>query len=103
MNEYVVTIIAALLGSGAFTAIVNIAFNLLKEKRDKDKGVSAGVRIILYDRIRWFGKKYLEAGYVTPDDLEDLMAMHRIYHDELHGNGYLDTLMDSVKRLPPKK
>ncbi|MBQ1982242.1 MAG: hypothetical protein II229_03355, partial [Clostridia bacterium] len=36
----------------------------------------------------------------SPEDLEDLTRMWACYHDDLEGNGYLDSLMAAVKRLP---
>lgn len=55
--------------------------------------------MMLYDRIKFLGKKYIATGEIEADALEDLIEMHRIYHDELDGNGYLDTLMAQVKQL----
>lgn len=103
MSEQAVAIILAFVTSGAFVSILNLLFNIWKEKRDKESGIAAGVRIILYDRIKWFGKKHIEAGYISQEDLEDLITMHKIYHDELDGNGYLDAVMDNVKHLPFRK
>ncbi len=99
----IVTIVVAIVSSGAFSAIVNAVLSAQREKRQKETGVSAGVRMLLYDRIKHLGKAYIQRGSVTSDELEDLIAMHKIYHDDLGGNGFLDTLMDSVRALPIKK
>ena len=32
--------------------------------------------------------------------LEDLLDMHKLYHDELGGNGFLDSVIDQVRHLP---
>ena len=63
-----------------------------------------GIKILLYDRIKHLGKAYIERGYVTSDELEDLTTMHEIYHDPdgLNGNGFLDAIMNNVKQLPIK-
>lgn len=55
-------------------------------------------RTILYDRIKHLAKSYLDRGYVTVEDLEDLNRMHSVYHDKdkLNGNGFLKELMDKV-------
>ena len=37
---------------------------------------------------------------MTTEELEDLIAMHRVYHETLRGNGFLDALMEKVKALP---
>ena len=58
--------------------------------------------MLLYDRIKHLGNSYIHKGYVTSEELEDLTAMHQIYHNNLNGNGFLDDLMSRVKNLPIK-
>lgn len=59
-------------------------------------------RTILYDRIKHLGKTYIARGNITVEELEDLLLMHGVYHDKdkLNGNGFLDDLMKSVRKLP---
>ncbi len=59
---------------------------------------------ILYDRIKHLGKSYIDRGYITVEELEDLERMHSVYHDpdKLNGNGFLDDLMIAVKALPKR-
>ena len=92
-------IFAAVLGSGALSALISGAFGLIRDRRAKKDGVRAGVRQLLYDKIKFLGRKYIAEGEVSCEDLEDLMEMHKIYHDELSGNGYLDHIMAEVKKL----
>ena len=58
-------------------------------------------RTILYDRIKHLGKSYIARGYITVEELEDIDQMHAVYHDKdkLGGNGFLDTLMQTVHAL----
>lgn len=58
-------------------------------------------RTILYDRIKHLAKTYIRRGSVTIDEWEDLSMMHKVYHDKdkLNGNGFLDELMETVKKL----
>lgn len=58
--------------------------------------------MLLYDRIKHLGKSYIERGSISTDELEDLVEMHAIYHEDLDGNGFLDAIMASVKALPIK-
>ena len=95
-----VNIIAAVLGSGALSALVSGLFSLALQRRKKDGGVAAGTRMLLYDRIKYLGRKHIAENEIAAEDLEDLIQMHRIYHDDLGGNGYLDSIMEAVKRLP---
>lgn len=59
----------------------------------------AGLRVVLYDRIKHLSKKYIAEGEVSADALEDLISMHTIFHDNLDGDGLLDALMETVKGL----
>jgi hypothetical protein len=92
-------VFAAVLGSGALSALISGIFALVRDQRAKKDGVRAGVRQLLYDKIKYLGRKYIAAGEVSEEDLEDLIDMHKIYHDELNGNGYLDHIMAEVKKL----
>lgn len=56
-------------------------------------------RTILYDRIKHLAKAYIKKGWVSVEDYEDLKRMHKVYHDELDGNGFLDDLMRAVTKL----
>ena len=71
-----------------------------KDAKKADDSVMAGVRILLYDRIKHLGKKYVSRGNITLEEMEDLHTMHKIYHEELAGNGFLDSLMKTVDSLP---
>jgi hypothetical protein len=104
-------LITLILSAGVTTAIVSGAVQITlwrlnrgaskEDKRDDgEKAVRHALTVILYDRIKYRGRKHVAAGQITLEDLEDLMAMHRIYHDDLKGNGFLDTIMSQVKRLP---
>lgn len=55
-------------------------------------------RTLLYDRIKYLAKSYIDRGYVTVEELEDLNRMHSVYHDsdKLNGNGFLKELMNTV-------
>lgn len=63
------------------------------------KHLVAGQRIILHDRIKYLAKCYIKAGEIAIDDREDLLEMHRIYHNSLGGNGNLDAVMAQVLEL----
>lgn len=107
-------IIALVLGGGCTTALVSgliqIALWKLNRKATKDdketaseKQVKNALRILLCDRIKYLGRCYIDQGFVIVDDLEDIVEMHKCYHDDLDGNGFLDTLMAQVKALPIRK
>lgn len=64
--------------------------------------LTVAVRTQMYGQIKRDGKSYLERGYITAEELEDLISAHQVYHNVLKGNGFLDSLMEKVKQLPVK-
>lgn len=97
---HVETIIVAILTSTALSAFVNNIFLVRSERRKANDGVQEGVRLLLYDRIKYLAKRHIAAGQISAEDLEDIMHMWQCYHGPLGGNGYLDNLMAAVNRLP---
>lgn len=57
-------------------------------------------RAILHDRIKYLGRAYIRNEKIDFDDRQDLIDMHSIYHNDLDGNGNLDSLMAEVMKLP---
>ena len=47
-------------------------------------------------------KSYIQRNWVSVEEYEDLKRMHKVYHDELEGNGFLDDLMSEVAKLDKK-
>ena len=60
-------------------------------------------KIVMLDRIRYLGQKYVEAGEIDFDDRRILNAMHESYHAGLGGNGDADVIMREVNALPLRK
>lgn len=93
-------VLLAVIGSSAMASVISGIFSLIKDRKSKDDGLEAGVRILLYDRIKHLCLKYCEVGYISSGDYEDLIKMHQVYHSSLHGNGFLDSEMANVGKLP---
>ena len=100
-------ILIALISGGVASAVVGGLFSVIlwrlnrnAAKEDKTDSVKIALRVLLYDRIKHLGKSYLARGSIHAEELEDLMSMHRVYHNELEGNGFLDELMEQVRHLP---
>lgn len=104
MKEYIIAIIAATGGAvvSFIGGLILRAIEKKERKREEDNTSMAGIRILLYDRIKHLGKAYINRGSITAEELEDLIAMHKIYHENLKGNGFLDKIMAAVHELPIK-
>ena len=112
-DAVIIAIVGGLLGGSAVAALINAIAEGIRQKRkrkyDKDDGkdkdneaIKAGLKWVLYDRIRFLGQHYISAGNVDFDDRRILNEMHKCYHDGLGGNGDLDNLMGEVNHLPLK-
>ena len=91
-QETIVTILCALLGSGAATAATTAIFNRRSEKRRVETGESQGMRWLLQDRLEHLAQAYIAKGSVTYEELKNWNKGHHIYHDLLGGNGDLNVL-----------
>ena len=107
----IIAIVGGLLGGSAVAALINAIAEGVRQKRkrkyDKEDGkdanieaLKAGLKWVLYDRIRFLGQHYISAGLVDFDDRRILNEMHKSYHEGLGGNGDLDNLMQQVNALP---
>jgi len=56
-------------------------------------------RTILYDRIKHLAKSYIKRSWIAVEEYEDLKRMHKVYHDDLLGNGFLDSIMEDIDKL----
>lgn len=91
-------LLCAVTGSGV-TAIILALLQRKWAKDDKQDAVVDGLKVLTIDRVRYLGKCYIADGEITLEDKENLEEMHRAYK-ALGGNGHLDTVMNSVAKLP---
>ena len=95
----IITIVCALLGSGAATALVTGLVGLRAEQRRTETGESQGLRYLLQDRLEQQALAYLEKGSISYEELRSWNRGHHIYHDLLGGNGDLNGLKDQLRSL----
>lgn len=121
-------IILAVITGGVVSALINGAVVLLGKRLDQkhkvenreaeaadaldnewrtktDEAISSLIkaqRTLLKDRIRCLAKAEINQGFITVEDKALIHEMHSNYHNDLGGNGDLDTLMELVEELPIK-
>jgi len=98
--EFISIIVGAIFASGGFWAFINAIY------QNRSKKQNALVKLMLglgHEKIIELGLKYIERGYVTKDEYEDLVKYLYAPYIELGGNGTVEKIMESVKKLPIKE
>lgn len=73
-------------------------------KKSEKKDVKTEMLIgLAHDRIVYLGMKYIERGYITQDEYENLREyLYDPYH-KIGGNGSAERVMKEVDKLPIRK
>ena len=70
-------------------------------KRSEKKDIRTQVLIgLAHDRIVYLGMKYIERGYITRDEYENLYEYLYKPYEKMGGNGSAKRVMNEVERLP---
>lgn len=93
------TIVVAIIGSGLLNTMLNYAISSRERKRNGLDETRRALRVIMKNDLRNLCHHYIQQKWIYEDELEDLIVMHKCYHDDLKGNGYLDEMMRRVKLL----
>ena len=92
MLQMVVTVVTSVLASGGFWAFLQRYF----DRNDSYKKLLLG---IAHDRIMSLGMQYIERGWITADEYENLRVyLYEPYHAN-GGNGSATRIMSEVDRL----
>lgn len=94
--SYVVTILCAVIASSGFWAFMTKR----AEKNDVKSEMLVGLG---HDRIVGLGMKYIERGYVTDAEYENLYEYLYKPYEKMGGNGSAKRVMDAVNELPIHK
>lgn len=94
-----VPIIAAALASSGLWSLIMFAIRKKDEKSPENKML----RGLAHDRICFLAEQYIERGYVTRDEFENLHDYLYLPYLELGGNGTAKRLMDAVSQLPVRR
>lgn len=91
-TQIIVSLLTGLIASSGFWAFV---------QRLGNKSLQTQMLIGLgHDRIVYLGMKYVERGYITKDEFENLNDYLYKPYKELGGNGSAERIMNEVRNLP---
>ena len=88
-----VAVIAAVLGSNGLWAY-------LQNKRNKKDAKTKMILGLGHDRIVFLCMRYIDRGWISNDEYEDLNKYLYIPYQEMGGNGTVRKLMEEVTKLP---
>lgn len=93
--QMVITVVASVLASSGFWAFIQNRHNKTNAERQMLVGLA-------HDRIVYLGLTYIERGYITKDEYENLHKYLFTPYKALGGNGSASRVMSEVDRLPIK-
>lgn len=89
------TIILSVMASSGFWAWV-------LKRGDSRKASTQLLLGIAHDRIIFLGMSYIDRGWISKDEYEDLIKYLYAPYSQFGGNGLAEKVMDEVKKLPIK-
>lgn len=98
--QTIVTILLALIGSAGFWGYLDARRARREKKNDKK---NANTRLLVgmaHDRIIFLGMKYVERGFITKDEYENLNDYLFEPYADAGGNGSAKHVMEEVRKLP---
>ena len=94
--EVILLIVSSILASSGMWAF-------LSKKLDK-KDIKVEMLIgLAHDRIMFLGMSYIERGYITQDEYENLYDYLYKPYEKLGGNGSAKRVMAEVEKIPIRK
>lgn len=99
-TEVILTIVGAIFASGGFWAFLTA---LVQKRQSKTSNEALLLRGIAHDRICYLGEKYIQQGWISKDDYENLHDYLYLPYHELKGNGSAEKIMTEVMRLPLRR
>lgn len=93
--EMVVTILCSVIASSGL-------WTLIAKKLDRKDAKTKMLLGLAHDRIITLGMSYIQRGWVTNEEYEDLKKYLYNPYKELGGNGTAERVMNEVDKLPIK-
>lgn len=94
--ETLITVLCAVLASSGFWALVQ----KLTDKKDAKTQMLVG---LAHDRILYLGMSYVQRGYITKDEYENLYDYLYKPYLKMGGNGSAKRVIGEVDKLPLHK
>lgn len=96
MAQIIMTIVCSCLASSGLWALIQHYL----DRKDARTQMIIGLG---HDRIVWLGLKYIERGWITQDEYENLFKWLYEPYEKMGGNGSAKRIMDEVRKLPLKR
>lgn len=94
--QIVLTVVSSVLASSGLWAYITKRL----EKKDVKTDMLVGLG---HDRIMYLGMSYIERGYITSDEYENLYEYLYKPYEKMGGNGSAKRVMNEVNKLPIHK
>lgn len=91
--QMALTVVCAVIASSGFWTYI--------QKRSEKKDVKTRMLVgLAHDRILFLGMNYVERGYITRDEYENLYEYLYRPYEKMGGNGSAKRVMHEVNKLP---
>lgn len=91
--QMALTVVCAVIASSGFWTYI--------QKRSEKKDVKTQMLVgLAHDRILFLGMNYVERGYITRDEYENLYEYLYRPYEKMGGNGSAKRVMQEVNKLP---
>lgn len=94
--QIIVTIFSSVLASSGLWSYLSKR----REKKDIKTDMLVG---LAHDRVLYLGVSYIERGYITQEEYENLKVYLYEPYEKLGGNGSAKRIMQEVDKLPLRK
>lgn len=96
LTQILITVFTSVLASSGLWAFLS----KMADKKDVKTEMLVG---LAHDRILYLGMVYIERGYITQDEYENLHDYLFTPYEKLGGNGSAARVMKEVDKLPIRK
>lgn len=103
----IIALVSALLGASGLWAYIGKRLEAkiaLSNKQEQDRKAERNLLVgLAHDRIMCLGMNYIERGYITSDEYENINDYLFIPYEKCGGNGSAKKIMHEVRELPLHK